>query len=247
MKAAVWGAFICVATAFTQVSALTATRKRVLIGLGVLAFLVVPPLAYVIYQVTHAPPIEGGMSIAAPPDARIYVGEKQCRTGDAFLTWTELLGFGGAPPLAIELKPRNGPFQVEELDLTGARFLTKVDGSATVLGLSGHQFQLANHQLWLRRADAALDPVQVLLLDWTPPDGPKRRFAVLIRVRVGSGNQTGYLPGGFSSGGMGSGFGAAPELHINWTFNAASQPPPQDLAAEVAEKGVWDPSRASGQ
>jgi hypothetical protein len=183
--------------------------------------------------------IGGELTIEADLDTRIYLGDLLEESTQVSFTWNELFGDEKYKAKEVEL-PYPAGATPELMSGSGAKFLfsrqlgerivtdsNQSDHVITVLNVSGNEY-------FVRRANSTLDHVIAVIIDWTPPDHPRRRFLLPIRVRKGQGGSTTYF---FSAGFGGSSGSDHASLHLRFT----AWGPPEEFANEIKTKGLWEP------
>ena len=186
------------------------------------------------------PDVRGGLTIEADPNTRIYFGDRQFVDENedravVYLLWPEIIGDEKHRTGALQLPDANTTVTPEMVSGAGAKLLVSQG-----IGSGGSQIaKISGDEYWIRRADGSLDHVFAIVIDWTPPDQPPRRFLLPVRVRKGKGTSTVF----FSASGSGSSTSFGPgsiEVKVFRKFTAGS--PPAQFAEEIKSKGLWEPS-----
>jgi hypothetical protein len=221
-------------------------RKKTWIIAGVLCALIVVGLAIsALVGMKKPPEIDGGATIVAEPDTRIYLGDTLVGTDTVFLNWDQLLGDESHPPIAVV---RLDPTTAITPDLVSGPGAVALDtqalgGGAT--GINSMRFASSGSQFLIRRATGELDQVMAIVIDWTPANGQPRRFLLPLRLRKGSRETGVYLTnaGSGTTSSAGSGFMGLgrSSMVLNQSWRYAPGPPPYSFAEEIKKKGLWEP------
>jgi hypothetical protein len=230
------------------------TARRIVIGLGTLCALLIVLTGWAFFFGDL--PLGGGVRLGTAvdePDLEIYVDDRLVGVREGFVTWREVLGMDGQEPLGILLPDDARPMPVEPEQIeqavaadaelladTGAAVLSVEMGNPMMESYSsGHDF--ARYEILLRRGDGRLD--QVFCLEGRLRDyyGRTHRVLVPIRVRRRGGSTDSYFTSEARSSGGGRFANFFHRVTPEWNFESTDPPP--DVAAEIAEKGLWTPGR----
>jgi hypothetical protein len=219
-------------------------KKRVwIIMAGALCLLAAGVGFFTYIGMKNIPDVGGGLTIAADPDTRIYIGDKFVGTTMVNIPWTQLLGNEKQEPLAIELPYPAGTITPELISGPGATILKRRNHA------TGHSPTMDDREdsYLLRRADGTLDHVVAYLIGFTSVNQP-RSYLILVRARKGAAGSTtsfehqGGSESHFSTPGFVKAFGKSPEeMEYMWRF--APYAPPDKFSAEVEKKGYWEPGQ----
>ena len=224
------------------------------VALGLVALLVILAFTVVIISTVTGPPVLGGVQLGTgrgETDVEFYVGERLVGSsrGEILVTWDEILGFSGQEPLGI-LLPSTAPpvprdpgdieslsqVDAERLAGAGASVISVQAGSPIWSGLGESVF--ARKEILLRRADGSLDQVFCLDTRLVGRFGQTYRLLIPIRVRPLDPSSNGWFS--FDSGGSSY---SAMSNHVVANERFVSANPPEELASEIEEKGLWTPGR----
>jgi hypothetical protein len=189
--------------------------------------------------------IHGELKLEAPAGTPLYIGDKLVGTGTTLLSWDDVLGWEGQPPLAKLLEPGEA-ITPEMLAGPGAVQLQKNHSGSTTCGdRTGLTVSADNSLILLRRADGRLDAVYVLDGRVGSPDLPPQRFLLAIRPRPAARSGVSYL----ESGSHGSSSRSVVlnlfpnRLGHHWQF-VPGEPPKElgeEVVREIKSKGLWEP------
>jgi hypothetical protein len=180
------------------------------------------------------------MTFEGDPDTRIYIGDKLVGTTQATVTWAELLGNEHQEPLAIQLSSTD-TVTAELISGPGAKILERRNHATS------HSPTMDDREdsYLIRRADGALDHVEVYLIEFTGTD-EHRRLVILLRARKGTAGSTisfernGGSGSHYSSPGFVKAFGKPPE-ELEHFWRLSRYMPPDEFKEEVKKKGYWEP------
>jgi hypothetical protein len=222
------------------------------IALGLVTMSVLLVAVVVVVSIVTGPPVLGGVQLSTgrgEPDVDFYVGDRLVGSGrgEMFVTWDEILGWNGQVPLAIVL-PNTAPpvsrepdaveslsrADAERLSGPGASVISVQAGSPIWSGLGESEF--ARKEILLRRVDGSLDQVFCLDARLVGRLGRTYRVLVPIRVRLRAPSSTGYFTSDSSCGSY-----SAISNRVVAVGEFESTDPPEELAAEIQERGLWQP------
>jgi len=163
-------------------------RKKTWIIAGIVIVVLVVGLGIYSYLgMKKVPEVGGGLTLEADPDTKIYVGENWVGTTQVTLTWDELLGDNSHKPMAEELSNPGTPVTAEQVSGPGAVVLDSQTIGGGGSGTSGLMVTSSGFRYLIRRANAELDQVTAIVIDWAPANGRPRRFLLPVRLRKGEG------------------------------------------------------------
>jgi len=186
--------------------------------------------------------LDGGFTIEADPDTRIYVGDRLVGTSSVAFSWGELFGDEKHSGFALEMSDPDQPITAEMLSGPNATIVLE-EFSMRIGGTGDVRAHI------IRTVDGALDPVFALILEWTPPNQSPGRYLLPIRLRQGPTPSASYfkLTGGATTGDwhpriMKVFFQSVNETTTKWSFTATD--PPSQFADEIKANGLWEPAGA---
>ncbi len=149
-------------------------------------------------------PVTGGVELQSGVGVPFYVGDRRVGTGRVLLTWSELLGRDGRPPLAILLPPDTPSVESRARDwksLPPGAIAEWLSGPGSMIVRSspanppwngfGQRHQFAAKELILRRADGSRDGVLCIDGEVTSRyTGERCAFLIPVRSRPPRGQPT---------------------------------------------------------
>lgn len=234
--------------------------RQIAVGL-LIGFILFVFLGSVIQRILRGPDpsessISGSLTIQAPKDADVFIGNRHMGRGDFILNWNDLLNPNDRSALAITLQPETPPpLSPPHGGLNGSAIAPEgteiIWAQASTSGStknSRHSLQFAWWNVLLRHPDGQLDTA--IVLDGQYQLGPQiqQRFLIPVRIRRKSSDD----PSEFFSPRMGKIFISnsnsfflpstkAPDVHLLVQIRSTSAP--SEIVEEYDQNKLWIPSK----
>lgn len=208
----------------------------------------------------RGPTVGGGVRLGTAygePELELYVGDRLIALNQGMVAWEEILGLDGGKRTGIPLPADapsvpDDPAQIASLTQADAERLAG-DGASVVSVAAGNppwssyhgRHEFAKKEILLRRADGTLDHLFCLDTRLTDLYGNAHRLLVPIRVRPREGSTGRLFTSEARSGGGGRFDSFLHRVTPEWNFKSAEPPP--ELAAEIAEHGLWTPQHSPSE
>ena len=188
----------------------------------------------------------GGLRVVAGDQSTVFVGDRQVGTGTVDVSWNQLLGAAGQPPLAIDVDPATSSIDWPNLlSAPAAELAWQADGpTGTYRG--DHDANFAFRQIVLQRRDGQLDHVQLVECEFPKAEGKWQRVVIPIRSRKLDQPASEYFPqpGALSGGNVSRGMIPSRRDHATFELKVTLEPgaAPNDLIDTQLSEPLWAPS-----
>lgn len=188
----------------------------------------------------------GGLRVAVGDQTTVYVGDRHVGFGTVDVSWNQLLGAAGQPPLAIDVDPATSG--IDWPDLLGAPEADLVWQAAGPTGTyrGDEDANFAFRQIVLKRRDGQLDHVQLVECEFPKANGKWQRLVIPIRARQADKPASEYFPqpGALGGGNVSRGMIPSRRDHATFELKVTLDPGavPSDLKDVPLSEPLWAPA-----
>lgn len=187
----------------------------------------------------------GGLRVEAGDDVVVYVGDRRVGVGNVDVTWNELLGAAGRPPLVVPVADAGSQSALAAaLAGTEATVVWQEEGPAgTHRGEQDVNFQF--RQVVLRRGGGELDHLFLVECEFVTSETEWQHVLIPVRTRKPDDVAAGYFPTARSQGGGNVNRGMIPSRRDRATFelklSVGEGAPPAELSDQPETAALWTP------
>ncbi|MCO6047056.1 hypothetical protein NG895_24420 [Aeoliella sp. ICT_H6.2] len=183
----------------------------------------------------------GGLNVEASEDTLVFVGDRYIGTGKVEISWNDLLGAAGRPPLAV---PGDKDTQLAGPD---AELVWSQQGPQGA-NRGPQDVDYSFRQQLYRRADGQFDQLFVIDCSFPKAEGQWRQLLIPVRGRKQGAAAAGYFPQPGLQGAGNVSRGMIPSRRDAATFQLKLQVRkgtwPKAVQEPTADLVLWQPERA---